>query len=114
MESEVLALGQRTGEMILNSAWTEDEVKLVTDAGLTVEEMAQHFVLTKGQDTLNAAIGTVLNEKANGNTPSRPPQTEAEVNAEVHAGLQGITDAEKPQHVSELIPDLNSSTDSKE
>lgn len=105
MENEVLGLGQRTGETILNSAWQEDEVKLVTDAGLTVDEMAEHFVLSRGVDTLNAAIGTVLNEKANGTTPSRPVgQTEEEVNAEVHAGLQGITDAEKPEHVSDLIP----------
>lgn len=102
MGNEELALGQRTGETILNSAWQEDEVKLVTDAGLTVEELAQHFVISRGADTLNAAIGTVLDEKRLGTERSRPIQTEEEQNAEVHEGLQGITDADKPEHVSDL------------
>lgn len=103
MENEVLALGQRTGVMILNSAWQEDEVKLVTDAGLTVEELAQHFVISRGVDTLNAALGTVLLEKALGTKRSRPIQTEEERNAEVHEGAIGLTDADKPEHVSDLI-----------
>lgn len=114
MESESLAVGQRTGEMILNSAWTEEEVKLLAEHGLTVEEMAEHFVLSRGVDTLNAAIGTVLDEKRLGTKRSRPIQTEAEVNAEVHEGALGLTPEDKPAHVSELVPDLNSSSEVKE
>lgn len=103
MENEVLALGQRTGETILNSAWQEDEVKLVEDAGLTVEELARHFVISRGVDTLNAAIGTVLDEKRLGTERSRPIQTVEEQNAEVSEQLQGITEEERPEHVSDLI-----------
>ena len=103
MQNEELALGQRTGEVILNSAWQEDEVKLVEAAGLPVEELAKHFVISRGADTLNAAIGTVLDEKRLGTERSRPIQTEEERNAEVHEGAIGLTDADKPEHVSDLI-----------
>lgn len=100
---EELTLGQRLGKDILNSAWTDEEVKLVEAAGLTVEELAQHFVISRGADTLNAAIGTVLDEKRLGTERSAPIQTEEERNAATHEGAIGLTDADKPEHVSDLI-----------
>lgn len=111
---ETLALGQRTGEMILNSAWQDGEVQLVTDNGLVIEDLVQFWVRTGGQETLNASIPTVKHEREVGNAPSRPVQTQYEADMEVHEDVRHNDMSGAPSNVSELVPDLSSDTPTQE
>jgi len=79
-------------------------VKLVEDAGLTIDEVVQHWVISEGTDTLNAAIGGVLTMKANGDVSrSAPIQTDEERNAATHADVISHDMSGTPENVVDLI-----------
>ena len=104
MENEVLALGQRTGKMILDSAWEEGEIKLLEDAKLSQDEVIRHWVINGGDVTLNAAIGDLLTMRANGTLErNRPNQTQAEADAELHADVVSHDMSGTPENVADLI-----------
>lgn len=103
MENEELSLGQRTGKMILDSAWTDAEIKYMEDAGVNIEDVIRHWVINGGDVTLTAAVGGLLTMKTNGTVErSRPNQTDEERNAETHADVQSHDMSGKPEHVSDL------------
>ncbi len=104
MENVELALGQRTGQMILDSAWKDEEIKLVDDAGVSIDEVVRHWVINGGDVTLNAAIGSVLTMKEKGIVERNlPNQTQAEADATVHADVVSHDMSGTPEHVSDLI-----------
>ena len=104
MENAELGLGQRIGKDILNTSWTDEEVKLVEDAGLTLDEVIKQWVIVQNDSTLNTAISGALDWKAQGGDQrSRPFQTQAEADAEVHADVMSHDMSGKPEHVSDLI-----------
>lgn len=109
--SDELALGQRTGQMILDTAWTEEEMKLLEDSKLSQDEVIRHWVINGGDVTLNAAIGDLLTMKANGTVErNRPNQTQSEADAEVHADVVSHDMSGKPENVSDLAS-TNSATE---
>lgn len=106
MENQELALGQRTGKMILvDSTWSQDELALLEKNGVTVKELAEHWVISNGEDTLNAAIGAVVMLKnGQGQERNMPFQTQEEADASVSGVSAPI----------ENVGDLQSSTETKE
>jgi len=73
--SEPLALGQRTGKMILvDGSWSAEEIQMLAEQGVTIDEVVRHWVLVGGDDTLNAAIGAVKQYVEPGTTPAEVPQ----------------------------------------
>lgn len=59
MEEEVLALGQREIDATTGiTSFSDEELKLVSDSGLTVDKLIG-FVTETGRQTINAAIGGV-------------------------------------------------------
>lgn len=83
MGEEQLALGQREVVADGTHLFTEEEVKLMADAGTSPDEVLE-FVKTSGVQTLNAAIGGVQALKKNeGQERNEPFQSQEEADAEV-------------------------------
>lgn len=78
--------GQRTGKEILDSAWLPEEEAMLSFNGVSKDAVIAHWVISGGEDTLNAAIGSVV-MLANGQGQERnePFQTQAEADAQVSA-----------------------------
>lgn len=79
-------LGQRTGKEILNSSWLPEEEELLSSNGVSKDAVIKHWVIARGEDTLNAAIGSVKALEAGvGQERNEPFQTQAEADAQVSA-----------------------------
>jgi len=102
MEEEVLALGQREIDATTGiTSFSDEELKLVSDAGLTVDKLIG-FVTETGRQTINAAIGGVkefeLPKESNA-----PPTVEGEFEVkptEVVAGVDEIVPETKEPEVT--------------
>lgn len=92
---EHVALGQRTGQDILNSAWTPEEEALLVTNNVEKEAVINHWKISGGEDTLNAAIGSVvLLQNGQGQERNEPFQTQAEADAQVSGEAPVVPAAE--------------------
>lgn len=97
-----LDVGGRTGKEILESSWLSGELKLMEDNGVSLQELVEHWVVTRGEDTLTAAIGGVLKVRETKLERNRPIQSQEEADAEVAANLPPGGPTGKPSHISDL------------
>jgi|CXWK01.1.fsa_nt_gi hypothetical protein len=100
MENQELALGQRRGKDIMeDSSWTPEELKLMEDNNVDIEDVIRHWVIVGGEDTLNAAIGgAALIRGGLGQDRNMSFQTQEEADASV-SGKNEI------HNINELVPE---------
>lgn len=100
MENQELALGQRTGKMIMGEGkWTDEEIKLVEDGNVDIEDVIAHWVISGGDNTLNTAIaGAAMIRGGLGQDRNMSFQTQEEADASV-SGKNEI------HNINELVPD---------
>lgn len=105
MENQELALGQRRGKDIMeDSSWTPEELKLMEDNNVDIEDVIRHWVIVGGEDTLNAAIGgaaLIRGGLGQDRNMSFQTQAEADISATIHpseanAPIENVGDLTMP------------------
>lgn len=100
ISQEGLALGQRTGIMILvdGPSWTDEELALITSSGSTILEVIRYWISTKtGEETLNAALGSVGTAKEQEAAGEVGAQEEASASAEAPEAPEAPKAPEAPE-----------------
>ncbi len=98
-----LDIGGRTGkEILVDSAYTPEEIALLEKNGVTPEEVAAHWVNSNGADTLISAIGAVLMSRDGRGSEERNIKNQTQAEADASAMIDPCAADASIENVNEL------------